>query len=249
MKKIQILSMLMHLIIIAFFSKAHTGEPNKPLTKQEYLLIHHLKQSLANAEQGVSALSQEVLSLEGMSSPKVRHLLNNLCSLPEVNYLEVGVWKGSTWIASLYNNSSTVSSAVAIDNWSQFGAPRHQFIKSCNFFLKEMNYQFVDQDAFKINLNLFLNPINLYFYDGDHSILSQEKAFTYFNPIFDNSFIAIVDDWNEPETQIGTYAAFDKLNYELLFEVILPARWNGDIDHWWNGVYAAVIRKTSKESQ
>jgi hypothetical protein len=56
-------------------------------------------------------------------------------------------------------------------------------------------------------------------------------------------WIAIVDDWNFPEVPLGTKAAFEKLNYRVLFEVVLPAQHNGDVANWWNGLYVAVIHK------
>ena len=210
----------------------------------EERLIQHVEESIANAEKGISSLSKKELSLEGMSSAKVRHLLNNLCSLPKTNYLEIGIWKGSTWIAALSNNSSTISSAIAIDNWSEFKGPKTAFEMNCATFLKDAEYQFIEADCFKVNLNEFSDPINIYFYDGNHSAFFQEKAFTYFNEIFDDTFIAIVDDWNFPQVQRGTFGAFKQLGYTIVFEKILPARWNCDHQNWWNGVYIAVIRKS-----
>jgi hypothetical protein len=102
----------------------------------------------------------------------------------------------------------------------------------------------IEQDCFQIDLTLFSNPINLYFYDGDHTTLAQEKAFTYFNGIFDNIFIAVIDDWNFVGVPEGTYAAFAQLDYTILFETTLPARCVNDCDNWWNGIHIAVIRKT-----
>lgn len=52
--------------------------------------------------------SEPYLFHDRMSSPKVRHLLNNLCSLPSTSYLEIGTWKGSTWISALFQNQKSV---------------------------------------------------------------------------------------------------------------------------------------------
>lgn len=247
---------LLHFIIQLFTASAlcaassvnyQNETPACPLAEYEQYLIQHVQQSIANADRGISQLSKEALSLEGLSSKKVRHLLNNLCAMPGANYLEIGTFKGSTWIAALYNNHLTISSAIAIENWSQFAGPRDQFIKNCELFLKNAKYQIIEQDCFHTDLNLFSNPINLYFYDGDHTALAQEKAFTYFDEIFDHTFIAIIDDWNHIEVPKGTYAAFKQLHYDILFEVTLPARWNGDLDNWWNGIHVVVIRKALSE--
>ena len=47
-----------------------------------------------------------------MASGKVRHLLNNLAAR---RYLEVGVWKGATFVAACYGRR--LESATAIDNF------------------------------------------------------------------------------------------------------------------------------------
>lgn len=86
-------------------------------------------------------------------------------------------------------------------------------------------------------------PVNIYFYDGSHTKLSQEMAFTYYNDILDQVFVAIVDDWNRPVVQAGTKKAFEKLNYRILFEIAMPGLKNNDAKNWWNGLYIAVIKK------
>ena len=90
---------------------------------------------------------------------------------------------------------------------------------------------------------LCFNKINIYFYDGGHSQEQQKLAFTYYNSIFEDTFIAIVDDYNCDKVQKGTQEAFQELGYTILFEEYLPALYNGDKDNWWNGIYVAVISK------
>jgi hypothetical protein len=217
-------------------------------TEYEERLISHVQQSIANAEKGISSLTSEILSLQGMSSSKVRHFLNNVCSFPNTRYLEIGTWAGSTWISALYGNFLNVSFALAIDNWSEFGGPVGKFRKNCQRFLQNYSYQFLEANCFRVNLNAaFKTPISVYFYDGAHDALSQEKAFTYYNSIFDEVFVAIVDDWNWDSVQKGTMKAFALLSYEILFEAKLPAKLTGDLDAWWNGLYVAVIRKNSRK--
>lgn len=217
----------------------------------EDIFVAHVKRSIENAEKGISKLSPEVLKIEGMSSPKVRHLLNNLCSMPGTNYLEVGLWKGSTWVAALFKNESIISSAIGIDNWSQlFGSQEDlmaKFMRNCSvFLLNSFPHQVYSADCFKINvLQVCPNPVTVYFYDGDHHVTSQEKAFTHFNPILDKIFIAVIDDWEtvdwgsgQSHVQMGKKKAFAKLNYQVLFEVELKAEAG-----WWNGLYIAVVKK------
>lgn len=212
---------------------------------KEKQLIAHVTQSIDNAYKGISRLTDNVLKIEGMSSPKVRHLLNNLCSYPNTNYLEIGTWKGSTWISALFGNEASVLNATAIDDWSQFGGPAAEFHGNCKKFLANLSYNISSADCFKLNLeSLITQPVTIYFYDGGHTEIEQEMAFTYYDKAFDDVFIAIVDDWNlNKAVEQGTRTAFEKLGYQILFEIVLPNRRYSDIENWWNGLYVAVIRK------
>lgn len=229
-------------LFISFHSLSLEGSEEK-----EQLLIHHVEKCIKMANIGQSNLSARVIKLAGMSSPKTRHLLNNLCTLPNTSYLEIGTWEGSTWISALYKNKKTIAQAVAVDNWSEFGG-EDKFNSNCTRYIPEIDFTMYSSDCFQINLeNAFTKPVNIYFYDGQHSLEAQEKAFTYYDKVLDDVFIAIVDDWNWDFVREGTKSAFNKLNYEILYEKELPAVWNEekqsfDLENWWNGLYIAVIK-------
>lgn len=225
-------------LLVMFFMTAVAA-----FTPDQERLITHVKKSIENATAETSKLTQEILALEGMSSVKVRHLLNNICSLPKAHYLEIGVWKGSTFVSALYNNTE-IASAVAIDNWSDFGAPRTTLFGNVTKFLSLAPIDIYELDAFKLNKKEALpSPVDIYFYDGSTSFESAKKAFTYYNDSFADTFIAIVDDYNQAGVSFGVEEALRELSYDILFEAILPANYNGDRDNWWNGVYVAVIKK------
>lgn len=219
----------------------YSSIPPEKLAPEEEEIINHVKNSIVNGFKRKSNLNKPVLDIHGMSSAKVRHFLNNLCSLQDASYLEVGTWKGSTFIASLFNNGS-IKQAIAIDNWSKFGGPYEEFLHNCSSFLGSQKYQAYFEDCFTVDKSSFL-PVNIYFYDGDHSEDSQEKAFTYFDSVFSKVFIAVVDDWEWDRVRKGTFSAFTKLNYRVLFETRLAADHNCDLNQWWNGLYVSVISK------
>jgi hypothetical protein len=234
------------LLLVCFFSfKAH-GE-SKTCDPSEALILH-VQESIENAKRGLSNLTPSILNLAGMSNPPVRHLLNNLCSYPGTCYLEIGLWKGSTWISALYENQNAIYQATGIDDWSEFSGPRMEFDENCYQFLQNLTYKVYSQNCFKINLKEpFDYPVTTYFYDGNHTSEAQELAFTYFDPVFDDVFIAVIDDWKFSKVQEGTRAAFKKLNYEILFETELPAKRVAlDPVGFNNGLYIAVLRKPVK---
>ena len=213
----------------------------------DQLLLYHVKNCITKTNEHTSKLTKDVLSINGMSSSKVRHFLNNVCSLEGAQYLEIGVYKGSTFIAGLYKNNHLID-PIAIDNWSEFGG-KDVFKQYTNKFLSGNAFRVIDQNAFSINVHqLFYRPVNIYFYDGNHSYEAQYKAFTHYDKVFADTFIAIVDDWNWDQVRNGTRDAFKELGYTILFEEVLPAPYNGDKDNWWNGLYVAVIKKPARNN-
>ena len=196
-----------------------------------------IKKSIENSENSISKLDNEILKISGWSSNKVRHLLNNLCSLENINYLEIGLLLGSTFISALYKNN--FKSAIGIDLQIH-----KEFYDNRNKFLSEYeNIKIIENNCFSLDLNFIENKIDIFLYDGDHSEIDQERAFSYYDKILNNKFIAIVDDWNDIPSQIGTKKAFEKLNYKVIYERELFSDGNCDINKWWNGIYVGLIEK------
>lgn len=208
-------------------------------------MIQFVRDALIKAARRESKLIDALSSADGMSSPQIRHLLNNLCSNPRTKYLEIGCWQGTTLISALYGNSIE---AVGVDNWSEFGNQSETLFSNIRKFIPEARLRFYETDCFLMDKRLFSSKINVYFYDGKHDEASQEAAFTYFNDIFEDVFIAIVDDWNWEGVRKGTLTAFRKLNYKVLFERELYSLGNGDVGSWWNGIYISVIKKPTIQS-
>ena len=207
-------------------------------------LAEHTQKCIDAANQHRSKLATSLLQIHGMSSDKNRHFLNNVCSLEGINYLEVGVWKGSTFFSALYENMN-IRSAIAIENWSLDPYTRNSFFSNLHKYKNKVthNAQMIESDCFTVPLSVFKENVQVYFYDGRHDEVDQIQAFTYFDSILDDVFIAIVDDWNHHPVQTGTRLAFEALGYTVYQEWILPANFNGDLEQWWNGLYVAVIKK------
>jgi hypothetical protein len=205
-------------------------------------LVRHVQAGLGAAEEGRSKLPEAVLSLPGMSSPKVRHLLNHLCDQPGVRYLEIGVLTGSTLVSALHGNP--YARAWAIENWSEFGGTREGLQASLDLLSEDERARLtlLEEDCFALDLG-GLGPCDVYFYDGNHERASQRLAFTRFDPVLSSPFVAVVDDWNWEDVREGTREAFAELGYAVAFEVELPALFNGDTENWWNGLWVAVVRK------
>ena len=158
-----------------------------------------------------------MLQLQGMSSRKVRHLLNNLCGMLGAEagddggcaYLEVGTYLGSTLLAALWGNGAVLRSAVAIDNFSEFGGGANEQVlhEHLRIHLAGQKHvrerlQVINNDSFAVDraaLAAFARGgaagdarilpgdaekghtegYTLYLYDGDHSFEAHYRAFEY----------------------------------------------------------------------
>jgi hypothetical protein len=104
----------------------------------------------------------------------------------------------------------------------------------------------IEGDSWKVDRSL-LRGVNVYFYDGAHTKEDHSLAFTYYDSVLANKFVAIVDDWNDVPVREGTREAFAELGYQIVKDWEFMSRGNGDAEGWWNGLYVAVINKEVKK--
>jgi hypothetical protein len=203
------------------------------------------------AERFDSKLVPAILEMEGMTGYKTRHFYNQLLAMSDVRYLEIGAWKGSSICAAMYGNRIHV---ICIDNWSEFGGPKAEFLQNFLRFRGENNALFIEHDCFTLDTT-YLPFFNIYMYDGNHEHDSHSRALTHYIDRMDDIFIYIVDDWNASAVREGTREAINRLALEVLYE--REIRLTHDDTHtelnlaratWWNGIYVAILKKpTSKQ--
>jgi Methyltransferase domain len=218
-------------------------------------------------------LTDSELSLTGMSSTKNRILMNELVKKGD-RYLEIGVYRGSTFVAAMYKNKPDY--AVAIDNFSEFTDlinreqsnevikklasdamllnPNDASLDNESMFKKALadrnitNYTLLNTNCFNVppllESHLLDQNFNVYLYDGGHTYEDHKKALTYYYNTLANEFIFIVDDWNWEPARRGTFDAMGELGIKLHRDFALLTNFNGDTASWWNGFYIAVCEKT-----
>ena len=223
------------------------GVDNHILSPEEKELVDHVTNSFNMAIERKSKLNgnYEITQDRFCSSRygviPYYHFLNNVCSLPNGQHLHIGLYTGGSFVSSLYKNQDTLEVAFGIDLFDQ-NWYKEICSQVCNKYLpcdgRPKRYQIIESDCFIIDKAIFKKPINIYLYDADHSVRAHENAFTYFNEVFANIFIAIIDDWNSDQTRRGTFNAFKKLGYKISYEAEIPA---GDLTG--NGQYIVVIHK------
>jgi hypothetical protein len=185
-----------------------------------------------------------------MSGNKTRHLYNNICNLNNAHYLEVGTWKGSSFISALYKNNIK---ATCIDNGSQFGGPVSEFYKNMFIYLgynyNNENINIIDKDCWSITYDDIIYPINIFLYDGDHSYESQKKAITYYYKYFSKYIIIIIDDWivSDDRVKKGTLDGLHEMNLIIHYSKEIPlvntTKEHTGGDTFWNGCGIFVCEK------
>jgi len=205
-----------------------------------------IETSFQNAENNISKITNDIIKMEGMSGTKTRHFYNNLLNTEDARYLEIGTWKGSSVCSAMCGNKAKV---VCIDNWSEFGGPKAEFLVNFEKFKGENEATFIENDCYKINVSV-LPKFNIYMYDGNHSKENHYNALSHYYNCLDDIFIFIVDDWNWNEVREGTLNSIQKLNLKVLYEKAIRLTWDGSVtpepelsNSWWNGIYIAILQK------
>jgi hypothetical protein len=207
-----------------------------------------LEQSFLSAMEYDTKLSEQVLNMPGMSGKKYRTLINRLIEkTSDARYLEIGSWKGSTACSAMYGNTVNL---ICIDNFtftdSNGGFHIDELVDNINNVITDdIEVNIFDIDFRKVDYSA-IGKFNVYFYDGPHDEKDQYDGVVLVQPALDDTFTLIVDDWNGPEVQRGTFNAIKNLNLEILcsieIKVIDPTESN-EFSDWHFGYFISVLKK------
>jgi len=205
-----------------------------------------LETAFQNAENNMSKITTEIVGMEGMSGIKTRHFYNNLLNTEDARYLEIGTYKGSSVCSAMCGNKAKV---VCIDNWSEFGGPKDEFLLNFERYKGDNDAAFIESDCFQVDVSA-LPKFNIYMYDGNHTNENHYKALCHYYDCLDDVFIFIVDDWNWQDVRDGTLSSIQKLNLTVLYEKEIRLTWDNSCTpnpelsmNWWNGIYVAILQK------
>jgi hypothetical protein len=207
-------------------------------------IIEHIRYSLENAANGCSKLNNEILQFPGMSGSKTRHFYNNICSMDNCRYLEIGTWHGSSSISAMYKNNLN---GLFIDNYSLFEGNKEIFLDAAEKYKTESIYRLIDENCRDVNL-AGLQSVNTYLYDGPHEYEDHYNAIKYYYPLLEENCIIMIDDWSWEDVRNGTMNAFKDLNTNIKFQYeIITEQPHYDEEGkkgWWNGIGIFVIGKS-----
>jgi len=210
---------------------------------------------IANSAKGSSHFDASSYDIVGLTSNRVRHLLNNLCQIDNAVYMEVGVYSGSTFFAALQNNSIK---AYAVDHfqfedikperddieWQNEKNPLQSFVSNCQRYIGTNSVKLLDKDVRMVqpsDIHSQYKP-NIIFYDGNHDYDEQLEGLNNLFPFLEDTFILVIDDANV-ESSITSTDEFVRINnLRVLYEKKL-LHGVEDSSLWWNGLYVVVLTK------
>lgn len=221
-------------------------------TKNKFITaINNAYEKSINEESKCSGFT---LNIEGLTSNKIKHFLNNLCNTKDVRYLEVGTWHGATFCSAIENNNVQ---AICIDSWhtntiepmrevegwkSKDGNPLEIFQKNLQSVKGRNNVQWFNEPVESLDLTKIPYTCNIVFYDGDHSFESTKNFLDRYYEKFEETMILIVDDWNWPQIKNATQQHIEQKEYKVLYEKLIETT-GEDPQDFWNGLGIFVLRK------
>ena len=225
------------------------------LKKQERVCHPFVTRCLDSIDKAIEGKSKFDHDIQGLTSDKVRHFLNNLCSYEDTKYLEIGVFNGSTFCAAIQGNDIT---AYAADHWRDVDIkpirediPWNDEEGSIETFIENVKSVWTDnsniailngdiREATEENLDQKVNTI---FYDADHELNVQRSCLNHILQYTENEFILVVDDANLEGVLTSTKEFIAENNITLLYERSILTGEIEDVDSWWNGVNIFVLKK------
>ena len=213
--------------------------------------------AIDNALSFKSNFVSEGYEIQGITSNRVRHFLNNLCSHDDAVYLELGTLMGSTFFAATMGNSIE---NIGVDNfsdpeckpmtnnlhWSEVGNAFEEFQRH---FKKYENGKstFLKSDILDLTEEDFEGKKpNVVFYDANHDYVQQLNALNHIAPFLADKFILIIDDANFDGVIESAVQFVKDNNYDLYFERKILSKIIENPTHWWNGLFVMVLEKPNE---
>lgn len=175
----------------------------------------------------------ELLKIPRMSTFAIGAMINKGVASMNDNccFVNIGIWHGFSFLAGIKNNPN--KRCIGVDNFSEFGDPREQFIKRF-IALRSSSHHFYDVDYKEYFSNIHAGKIGFYIYDAEHSYENQLEGLRIAERFFSEDCVILVDDTNLDEARQATMDFMVKSSnrYQILLDKTTlfnqhPTLWNG----------------------
>lgn len=183
----------------------------------------------------------------GFTSPNELAVLNvAAAALPaDEAYLEVGTFKGRSLVAAVQGNDG--KKFYAMENFLEFGMAgleaRAELKDNLTRFAADADVRLLEGDAFTLMAQdgVIDRPVGVYFYDGEHTLLSHYLALAVAEPLLADEALVLIDDATWPVVQ-RAHKLFLKRHPGWTIAATWDAQ-HADDPRWANGLHALVFRR------
>ena len=217
-------------------------------TLDEY--VYRVLDAIDKGSKHESYFDENKQFIAGLTSNKIKHFLNNLCSYNDSIYLELGVYTGATFYAATENNPIR---AMAVDNWCNTDIkpmreevffptikdPRKDFLSK----FKDPRWTFVEKDIRTLTPRDICDKPNIIFYDAGHEYWEQYENLDAVINLFADKFILILDDANFNGVVTSMEEIIKKHDLKLIWQRKILTTIPEDDRDWWNGLQILVLEK------
>lgn len=190
--------------------------------------------------------SEIAADVAGYTAPNELAVLNRAaaCMPEDEAYLEVGTFKGRSMCAAVQGNAG--KKFVAMENFMEFGMAgqeaRDELMTNLEKYAAGIDVELLEGDCFKLMADGVLDrPVGVYFYDGEHTLLSHYLALAVVEPLLADEALVLVDDASWPVVQ-HAHDLFIKRHPGWTIE----RRWDAahaDDPRWANGLHALTFKR------
>jgi len=216
--------------------------------------------SINDAEKKISRMDWRLREHPGPSGVVQRNFLNNICSIQNAVYLELGAYRGVTSISAVSHNDTAKGYCVDNFKFDQFNikkeVPEEGFGNIINGLRDNIKrYKVEDQltilhsDIEDLNLEDIKEKVDIIFYDcpmGESSIVTEHLSKVL--PSLDDVFILIIGYFNNVNVTRKGVDDFIK-NQKLInhFKETKASQSTGDSIKWWAGMGIFILEKVKVE--
>lgn len=183
----------------------------------------------------------------GYTGPNELAVLNAAAAvLPDDEaYLEVGTFKGRSLVAAVQGNEH--KRFYAIENFLEFGMTgqdaRAELQDNLERLAGDADVHLLEGDAFTLMAQpgAVDRPVGVYFYDGEHTLLSHYLALAVVEPLLADEALVLVDDASWPVVQ-RAHRMFLRRHPGWTIAATWDAA-HADDPRWSNGLHALVFRR------
>ncbi|WP_446663490.1 class I SAM-dependent methyltransferase [Flexivirga sp. B27] len=190
------------------------------------------------------AMTDEVAGYTGANELAVLNLAAAVLPDDEA-YLEVGTFKGRSLVAAVQGNER--KRFYAMENFLEFGMAGQEARAELEENLRTRgggaDIRLLEGDAFTLMAEdgVIDRPVGVYFYDGEHTLLSHYLALAVVEPLLADEALVLIDDASWPVVQ-RAHKLFLKRHPGWQIEATWDAQ-HADDPRWANGLHALVFRR------